>query len=307
MKNMRKMIFALYALVLLALTHTSLAAKDTQDSFASPEAAVGALIAAVRANDQAALRSILGQHGSTLTHSGDAVADEQSRARFIRSYEEASRIVPEGDRQAVLIVGKDEWPLPFPLVKSSTGWQFDTRQGEKEIIARRIGRNELATIQVCLAIVDAEREYAAQDRDGDGILEYTNRFISSEGKRDGLYWQSKAEVTQSPLGPLLAAAASEGYSGANNWSHAPYHGYYYRMLTRQGKDAPGGAYDYEMKGKRIGGFAVIAYPASYAVSGIKSFMINQDGTIYERDLGQDTTRIASKLTSFNPDAGWRRP
>jgi hypothetical protein len=196
--------------------------------------------------------------------------------------------------------------MPIPLVKSPAGWRFDTPQGEKEILARRIGRNELSAIQVCLAIVDAAHEYAALDVDRDGIPEYAPQFVSTPGKHDGLYWQTKADEPLSPLGPLLAAATSEGYTNSLSRPLAPYHGYFYRILTKQGKDAPGGARDYLFKGHMIGGFAVIAYPARYGVSGIMSFLINQDGVVYEQNLGKNTTAIASKMTTFNPDASWRQ-
>jgi len=197
--------------------------------------------------------------------------------------------------------------MPIPLVKSDGGWRFDTQQGEKEILARRIGRNEMAAIQVCLAIVDAEREYATLDLDSDGIPEYAPKFVSAPGKRDGLYWQTKTDDPLSPLGPLLATATQEGYTRSASRPLAPYHGYFYRILTRQGKDAPGGAYDYFVNGKMIGGFAVIAYPARYGASGVMSFIVNHDGVVYEKDLGKNTAAIASKMTTFNPDASWKRP
>lgn len=272
--------------------------------FVSPEAGVTALIEAVKSNDPAKLRAILGRQASKLTRSGDQVADEKSREAFIKSYNDAHKIVQEGDRQAILMIGQDQWPLPFPLVKSATGWRFDTVKGEQEIINRRIGRNELSAIQVCLAIVDAEREYITQDRDSNGTLEYAAKLVSTAGKRDGLYWPTKEGEPPSPLGPLLAAATHEGYQAM---PLAPYHGYYYRMLSKQGKDAQGGAYDYFSNGKMTGGFAVIAYPARYGVSGIMTFMVNQDGLVYEKNLGKRTAAIAAKMTTFNPDASWKRP
>jgi len=295
------------AVALLVMAPMALAATEAQKSFASPEAGVTALVEAVQANDQPTLRAIFGPDGSKLLSSGDAVADEKSREVFLKAYGEANRLVHEGDQRATLVIGKDEWPMPIPLVQSKDGWRFDTRQGEKEILARRIGRNELAAIKVCLAIVDAEREYAALDLDGDGIPEYAPKFVSAPGKRDGLYWPTKADERLSPLGPLLAAAASEGYPGSGARPLAPYHGYVYRILTKQGKDAPGGAYDYFVKGKMIGGLAVIAYPARYGASGVMSFMVNHDGVVYEKNLGKNTGAIASKMTAFNPDASWKRP
>jgi hypothetical protein len=264
-------------------------------------------VEAVRLDDQSALLAILGPGGSKLVTSGDPVADKQSRERFIAAYDEANRLVIEIDTKATLVIGKDEWPMPIPLVKSNDGWRFDTRQGEKEILARRIGRNELSAIQVCLAIVDAQREFVAMDRNKDGILEYAQKFVSSPGKHDGLFWQNEAEEPLSPLGPLLVAATSEGYAPSASEPLAPYHGYFYKILTRQGKNAPGGAYDYLVKGKLIGGFAVVAYPARYGASGIMTFIVNQDGVVYQKDLGKHTAAMASKMTEFNPDPSWKRP
>jgi hypothetical protein len=295
------------AVALLVMAPMALAATAAQKSFASPEAGITALVEAVTANDQATLHAIFGPHGGKLLSSGDAVADAQSRETFLKAYGEANKLVFEGGRHAMLVIGKDEWPMPIPLVQSKDGWRFDTRQGEKEILARRIGRNELAAIKVCLAIVDAEREYAARDLDGDGIPEYAPKFMSAPGKHDGLYWETNAGEPPSPLGPLLAAATSEGYTGSGSRPLAPYHGYFYRILTKQGKDAPGGAYDYFVKGNMIGGLAVIAYPARYGASGVMSFIVNHDGVVYEKNLGKNTVAIASKMTTFNPDASWKRP
>jgi hypothetical protein len=293
-------------LMLLAMAPITRATSSEQTVFASPIEAVTALVEAIKINDQPALRVILGPDGTALVSSGDTVADTQSRQGFLQAYNEANKVVLEGDTQATLVIGTDEWPMPIPLIKSKTGWQFDTKQGEEEILARRIGRNELAAIQVCLAIVDAEREYAAKDVDGDGLLEYAPKFVSTVGKRDGLYWETAADEPSSPLGPLLAAAASEGYTSSESNLPAPYHGYFYRILTRQGNDAPGGAYDYVVHDKMIGGFAVIAYPARYRVSGIMSFMVNQDAVVYEKDLGENTAPLASKMMVFNPNPSWKR-
>lgn len=296
------------AMALFALATLSLPAISAQMSFVSPEAGVAALVEAVKSGDQPALRAILGPHGSKLVRSGDPVADERNRETFIHAYGEANKIVLEGDKHAELSIGKDGWPMPIPLVKSNDGnWRFDTRTGEAEILARRIGRNELAAIQVCLAIVDAEREYTARDADGDGLREYAARFTSTPGKHDGLYWPTKPDEPLSPLGPLLAAAAKDGYTSPDSGSLEPYHGYVYKILTKQGKGAPGGAYNYFVKGKMIAGFALITYPARYRASGIMSFIVNQDGIVYEKNLGKNTTAIASGLTTFSPDASWKRP
>ncbi len=307
MHNWReRLLGTILSLALIAMAPVAQAATAAQKSFASPETGITALVEAVKANDQPMLRGILGPHGKKLISSGDTVADQQSREAFIKAYNEANKIVFEGETQAVLVIGQDEWPMPIPLVKSPAGWHFNSPQGEKEILTRRIGRNELAAIQVCLAIVDAAHEYAALDVDGDRIPEYAPQFVSTPGKHDGLYWQTKENEPPSPLGPLLAAATREGYTDSVSKPLAPYHGYFYRILTKQGSDAPGGAHDYLIRGHMIGGFAVIAYPARYGVSGIMSFLVNQDGVVYEQNLGKNTTAIASKMTTFNPDASWRQ-
>jgi hypothetical protein len=283
--------------------------KVAQKSFASPAEAVAAMVGAVRANDATKLRAILGPGGGKLIISGDTVADEQHRKEFVANYDASNQLRLEGDARAILLVGKDDWPLPIPLVKSAGDWRFDTRQGTEEILKRRIGRNELAAMEVCRAIVDAQREYVAKDQDRNGLLEYAVKFVSAPGKRDGLYWESNADGSdpQSPLGPLVAAAARDGYPRPATLELAPYHGYYYRLLTRQGKDAPGGALDYMVKGKLIGGFAVVAYPARHGASGIMTFLVNHDGVIHEKDLGKNTAALAEKMTSFDPDPGWKRP
>ena len=298
---------AVSTLTLIVMGAVALAAAPEQKNFASTEAGSTALVEAIKSNDEVALGSILGPDGSQLISSGDEVADTQSREAFIKAYNDAHKLVLQGDTQAILVIGKDEWPMPIPLVKSQDGWRFDTKRGAEEILDRRIGRNELNAIQVCLAIVDAERDYVAKDPDGDGIPEYASKFVSTPGKHDGLYWETKSEEPPSPLGPLLAAAARDGYTNSESSSLEPYHGYFYKILTKQGKDAPGGAHDYLVNGQMIGGFAVIAYPARYGASGIMSFIVNQDGIVYEKDLGESTEATATQMTTFNPDPSWKRP
>jgi hypothetical protein len=232
------------ALALCIMAPLAAAATPVQKSFESPEAGVNALVEAVKSNDEKMLRSILGPHSRKLVSSGDEVADAQNREAFIKTYSEANKIVLESDTQATLVIGDDEWPMPIPLVKSGGRWRFDIRQGEKEILARRIGANELAAIQVCLAIVDAEHEYTAQHGARDGAPQFADRFVSTPGKHDGLYWETRPDEPPSPLGPFLAAAANEGYTSSEPRVLAPYHGYYYKILTSQAADAPGGAYDY---------------------------------------------------------------
>ena len=282
------------------------AGTPAQKTFASPEAGVNALVEAVKANDKMALRAILGAQSRKLISSGDDVADARSREAFVAKYSEASKIVPDADRKATLVIGDDEWPMPIPLVKTGSRWHFDARQGEKEILARRVGANELAAIQVCLAIVDAEHEYAGQARASNGGPHYAARFLSTSGKRDGLYWETQPDEASSPLGPLLAGAATEGYPKSEPKVLAPYHGYYYKILTSQGADAPGGAYDYFVRGRMIGGFAVLAYPARYGASGVMSLMVNYEGVVYEKNLGRETKALAAGMTTFNPDASWIR-
>jgi hypothetical protein len=296
---------AVHTIAFLLLAPLAFAAPPAQRAFASPEEAGAALVEAMRANDTHALRSILGPRASKLVRSGDTVADEARRSRFVAAYAEASKVALEGEAKAALVVGKDEWPLPIPLVKADGRWHFDATKGADEILKRRIGRNELAAIQVCLGIVDAQREYVAKDRDRDGILEYAARFTSTPGKHDGLFWESAAGETPSPLGPLIAQAAKEGYGKAGSAPLAPYHGYYYRLLTKQGPAAKGGETDYFVKGKLIGGFAVLAYPARYGASGVMTFIVNHEGVVYERDLGRDTAKLATALADFNPDASWK--
>jgi hypothetical protein len=283
------------------------AAAAIQTHFPSPEAAIAALVQAVRASDTATMLSVLGPDARVLISSGDAVADRQSRERFIRAYDEAHRLAQVGPGKLVLTVGKDEWPMPIPLLQDASGWWFDTSQGREEILNRRIGRNELNAVQVCLAYVDGQREYYARNPDGDALLQYAQRFRSSPGKRDGLYWDTPPGEPPSPLGPLVARAEAEGYPVKRpSGPRIPYWGYYYRIVKAQGAHAPGGAYDYVGRGHMIGGFALIAYPAEYGASGVMTFMVNHDGIVYQKDLGPNTAATARALTSFDPDDTWTR-
>ena len=280
-------------------------AAPKQQTFASPDEAAKALVAAARGTENKALLSVLGSGAKSLIVSGDAVADKERRARFVASYDEANKLEQAGDAKVILTTGKDGWPFPIPLVKDVAGWRFDTTAGKDEIINRRIGSNELSTIQSMLAYVDAQRDYYRINPQQDKLQGYAQKLVSSKGKRDGLYYPTKAGETLSPLGPLFDAAKAEGYGGADKKSTA-YHGYHYRILKGQGKDAAGGAYDYMAKGKMIGGFALIAWPASYRNSGVMTFIVNHDGVVYEKDLGPDTAAAAGKITRFNPDSGWKK-
>jgi len=284
---------------------TAKAKAVAQMSYVSPEAAAKALYNAFKSQDVKAIYKVFGPGSDKLIHTGDAVADQQMRDRFIAAYDKVHKIEQEGDAKAILVVGENEYPIPFPLVKGSKGWTFDAKAGAEEIINRRIGENELFAIKSCLAYGDAQREYAEADRDGDRLIEYAQKFRSSEGKRDGLFWPIKDGEPPSPLGPLAAQVKSEGYT-AKNPNPVPLHGYYYRILTSQGKDAPGGAYDYLVKGNMIGGYALAAYPARWGASGVMTFICNHDGVVYQKDLGEKTADIATKMKQFNPDASWKK-
>jgi Protein of unknown function (DUF2950) len=278
-----------------------------QKSFQTPEEAAKALFEALRAGDMKELLAIFGPAGKEVISSGDEVADKTGRERFVKSYEAMNKLEKEADKKVTLVIGNHDWPFPVPIVKKGNTWAFDTMAGKEELLNRRIGRNELNTIKVCLAIVDAEREYALKDRDGDGLLEYAQKFRSTEGKKDGLYWQAKEGEEQSPLGDLVAKAVKEGYTQRKpGQGPQPYHGYYYKILKAQGKNAPGGAYDYVVKGSMIGGFALVAYPSEYGNSGVMTFIVNHDGVVYQKDLGNETGKIASAMTKFDPDKTWKK-
>jgi Protein of unknown function (DUF2950) len=296
----------LVAAAFLALVGSGLSQAETvkQRSFASPEDAIKAMVEALKANDVKALEAILGPGSKELVSSGDPVADRSGREKFVKLYEEKNRLEQTGDK-AVLSIGNEDWPSPIPIVKKDGLWHFDATAGKEEILARRIGRNELSTIKVCLAYVDAQREYFRRDRDGDGILEYAQKFGSDKGEKNGLYWPVKQGEEQSPLGPLAAVAQKQGYSRKGN-KPQPFFGYYYRILTGQGKNAPGGAYDYVVKGNMIGGFALVAYPAKYGASGVMTFIVNHDGVVYEKDLGKNTEKTAQAMKLFDPDSTWKK-
>ena len=276
-----------------------------QTTFTSPDEAVTVFIDSLRANDTKKLLSLLGPGSQKIISSSDSVADRHAREQFVKYYEEGNRIERHATKW-VLYVGKEDWPFPIPIVKQGNLYRFDTKAGKEEILARRIGKNELRAIQVCLAYVDAQRDYALEDRDSDGLLEYAQKFMSEPGKKNGLYWDIKEGEQESPLGPVFAAAQERGYKkAAPGGKPVPYYGYYYRILKAQGKSAPGGAYDYVVKGKMIGGFALVAYPAEYGNSGIMTFIVNHDGVVYQKDLGKDTGKVATAITKFDPDKTWK--
>jgi hypothetical protein len=282
------------------------AAEVKQKRFASAEDGVQALMAALKANDVKAMLAVLGPDARPLIVTSDAVADRQERERVVREYEEVHSLAKSGETKAVLQVGKDDWPMPIPLVKEDGSWRFDTHAGKEEILNRRIGRNELAAIEVCRAYVDAQREYYLRNPEHEALHQYAQKFLSTKGKRDGLYWTTKDSEEPSPLGPLIARAQGRGYVKAKDvqGKPLPYYGYYYRILKSQGADAPGGAYDYVVRGKMIGGFALVAYPATWGNSGVMTFIVNHDGVVYQKDLGPDTAAVARAITRFDPDSTW---
>jgi hypothetical protein len=272
-------------------------------SFSSPEEAVTSLVTAVRANDMEEMLAILGPGSRELIFSGDDVADRTGREKFLKTYDGMNILQKVSADKMTLCIGNDNWPLPIPIVKAGEKWVFDAEQGKQEILNRRIGRNELHVMDVLHAYTDAQHEYASRDCCGGGMVEFAQKLISTQGKRDGLYWDVKEGEKESPLGPLVARAAKEGYADADL---SPFHGYYFKILKGQGKDAQGGAYDYVVKGKMLLGFALVAYPAEYGNSGVMAFIVNQEGIIYEKDLGVNTTRTAEKMKIFNPDKTWKK-
>jgi hypothetical protein len=274
-----------------------------QKGFVSAEEAVKAAIAAVKSNNDKEVLAIFGTEAKDVMFSGDPVSDKERRERFIRAYDQRNSLTKEGDKM-VLTVGEKDWPFPIPLVKKGDQWFFDTKAGKEEILNRRIGQNELETIQTMLAIVDAQREYAMEDRDGDGLLQYAQKFWSDPGKKNGLYWETKEGEKPSPMGEMAARARAEGYTRKDK--PVPYHGYYYRILKAQGPNAPDGAYDYLEKGNMIGGFAVVAYPAEYGNSGVMTFMVNHDGVVYQKDLGKKTATTAKAMKKFDPGKTWKK-
>lgn len=281
-------------------------AAVNQKGFSTPDEAVKALIAATKSNNQPEILSILGPEAKELISSGDPVDDKQRREKFIIKYESKNSLSTAGDK-VELIVGEKDWPFPIPLVKNGEQWIFDTAAGKEELLNRRIGENEFDTLQTMLAFVDAQREYAMQDRDNNSILEYAAKFRSDPGQKNGLYWKTKEGEEPSPLGELIASAKAEGYAhDKKNTTPQPYQGYYFRMLDKQGENAAGGAFDYVVQGEQIGGFAVLAYPATYGNSGIMTFIVNHDGVVFQKDLGPDTEKAAKAMAAFDPDPSWKK-
>jgi len=289
--------------LLLSLTACSKSDKSSAQVFPSADDAGNALLQAAKSGDQNAILAVLGPESKELISSGDPTQDKSVVDAFVAAYGEMHRFRKMPDDAQILLVGADNFPFPIPLKKNSGGqWFFDTAAGKDEILARRIGRNELAVIDVCGALADAQAEYFSQRRDGASAKQYALKFISDTGKQNGLYWESPEGQPKSPLGPLVAFATDEGYSA--NANHGPFHGYNFRMLKKQGSHAPGGAKDFVVDGKMTGGFAFVAYPAEYGNSGVMTFLINQDGVLLQKDLGKTTTEIATAMNEFDPDNTW---
>jgi len=287
--------------LLLASTTLCLAQNSGEKTFASPGDAVLAFYNAAKANDTAAMNAIFGSNAQKILNTGDSVADKNAIANFVRRYDQMHRVVIELDGTATLYIGAENWPFPISIAKNPSGaGYFDTESGKQEILYRRIGSNENDVIEICYALVQAQREYASSVRAGESSKHYAMKFISDEGKENGLYWKASGGKPISPIGPLVADAASEGYSN----KAAPFHGYYFRILTKQGSSSKGGAKDYAVNGNLVRGFAFIAYPAQYRTSGVMTFIVNQNGIIYQKDLGRDTQSIASAMTEYNPDDTW---
>jgi len=291
----------LAAMAFVFITTRIFAQSGGEKTFATPGDAAVALYAAAKNGDSATLSAIFGKSSGELLHTGDDVHDSNAKTNFLQKYDEMHRVVVEPDGSATLYIGAENWPFPISIVKNASGqWHFDAETGKKEVLYRRIGANENDAIEICMALVQAQKDYASSARGGDSSKHYALKFISDEGKQNGLYWKAADNEPMSPIGPLVAEAAAEGYSSKT----APFHGYYYRILTKQGAAAKGGAKDYLVNGKLQRGFAFLAYPAQYKNSGVMTFIVNQDGIVYQKDLGAETESAAKAITEFNPDDSW---
>jgi hypothetical protein len=300
---LRLLAVAVATATLLAAPAASAQDAPQQQTFPSAQQAVEALVAASANNDVAALQQLLGPDAAKLISSGDDTQDRNDRAKFVSLYQTHHRLEPAANGEMTLVVGKNEWPLPIPLMKSDGAWKFDSADGVKELLYLRIGANELAAIKVCHALRQAQLEYAATAHDGNPRGAYAQRFHSKPGTQDGLYWPVTAGEPQSPAGPLVADSEAEGYEQG---SRHPFHGYYFRILKAQGPSAHGGARDYVVDGRMTSGFAILAYPAEYGASGVMTFLVSRRGSVYQKDLGESTAEAAKAITTFDPDASWTR-
>ena len=272
--------------------------------YANPEAAIDALVAAARLGEVQAVVSVMGEPSRSVLVSGDAVADRATLRRFVELYDRAHSLSAPDERTRTLVVGDDAWPFPIPLVKGKAGWTFDTKAGQEEILARRVGQNELDAIQVCLGYVGAQRDYLERNPERASVRHYADRLMSSPGKRDGLYWKAVPGEPESPMGPAVSGAVREGYAPIQG-QRTPYRGYYFRILTAQGPHAQDGALDDREGGKLTRGFGLVAYPASYGKSGVMTFVVNQAGVVFEKDLGPKTAQAAAALETYDPDDSWK--
>jgi hypothetical protein len=299
----RFILFAAWPAILLA----GAAPPGGGQTFASPDDAVAALVSAADAHDMTALHGIFGPAWVEITSPDPAQAEDELK-QFTTALDRSHELAKESETRSVLEVGDQRWPFPAPLVETGGRWFFDTAAGREEVINRRIGRNELSALQSARAYVEAQREYASHDRDGDSVLEYAPKFMSSPGQKDGLYWPEELDGELSPMGPQIAAAQAHGYlknTAEPSTSPQPFRGYCFRILTAQGKNAPGGGYDYLINGNMIGGFALVAYPAVHGESGIMTFIVNQQGRVYQKNLGPETARLAAKMMIYDPDNTWK--
>ncbi len=278
----------------------ALAQQAGQKTFSSPEDASNALVTAAKNNDEKAMLEILGPNARRIVSSGDQAEDAQNRATFAQKYQQMHRLVKEPDGTTVLYIGAENWPTPIPLVHKGNSWFFDTAAGEKEILYRRVGRNEASAIRVCEELVSAEKEYSSQHH------QYALKISSDDGKQDGLYWKASGSETQSPIGPLVAAAFVSAHGEGSPSAATPFRGYYYRVLTAQGKTAQGGAKSYIVDRKMTKGFAFVAYPAEYRSSGVMTFIVNENGVVYQKDLGKRTGELAQAMKEYNPGPGWQK-
>jgi hypothetical protein len=300
---MRYLNITLFAVAVELLAGISLhAATPEGRGFASPNAAAKALVSAAKNDDVADLIAILGPASKEILTTSDPVADQEMRRKFVAGATAKIKLVPDPKEAntETLLVGKDEWPLPIPIVKVNGQWRFDVEQGKQEILARRIGSNELDAIEVCRGYVEAQNDYAEKDRTGSGLPHYAQKIISSPGKHDGLYWTSTGADDESPIGEIVARAFAEGYTKR----HDPYHGYYFRILTAQGPHAPGGAMNYLHNGLMTSGFALIAWPSDYRSTGVMTFLVDKTGIVYQKDLGPTTSEVAGAYTAYDPDQTW---
>jgi len=288
---------------LCVLLATGPASATDPKTFPTPEAAAQALVAASKSGDQQAVLEVLGSDAKDIISTGDEVQDKEAAAKFLASAQQKMHLEQTDDGAEIMNIGADDWPFPIPIVKQGDVWAFDTAAGKQEMLDRRVGANELETIDVCRSFVDAQRAYSSQIQDNSGLVKYARQLISSPGKHDGLYWPPEEGKPLSPMGPLVADAVQEGYGGKKG---SPYHGYFYRLLTAQSKNAPGGAYSYVINGNMVAGFALVAYPAQYGSSGVMTFIVNQNGVVYQKDLGLKTTAIAQKMTTFDPNSTWEK-